>query len=240
MSEIPASKPSLPSPFQVDLVLPMEISPIRLLHPAHSPSQADIWLVRWQETECVLRDYSPPRSWYWRLLCRWAVRRELHVHRLLDDLPGIPRLLGVVDQDRYLIEFVDGSPLNNRNQHLGTGFFDHLEVITRGMHARGVAHGDLRNKNILVGPGQAPFIIDFSTAWWGTSVWRIPLFVFYKSLDRRRLALSKAKFFPEHFQEQELSQLVKGPFYIRLGRFYRRMVYSMLSPHRRARSGHKR
>ena len=229
----------MPSPSQVDLDCPEEISPIRLLHQAHSPSQADIWLVQWDQIQCVLRDYSAPRAWYWQRLCRWAVRREIHVHRMLDGLPGIPRLLAVVDQDRYLIEFVDGSPLNNRLHQPEAGFFDRLEEITAGLHARGVAHGDLRNKNILVGPDQAPFIIDFSTAWWGTSFWRSPLFEFYKRLDRRRLALARAKFFPEVFQAKDLRKIRKGPFYIRLGRFYRKSIYAFISQYFRAKDTRK-
>ncbi len=132
------------------------------------------------------------------------------------------------------MEYIVGAPLNRRVHSPDSGFFDTLEQTTAKMHARRVAHGDLRNKNILVGPGQTPYIIDFSTAWWGTSLWRIPLFEFYKRLDLRRLALTKAKFYPEHYTEQELNQLEKGPFYIRLGRFYRRFIYSFLSPRRRA------
>ncbi len=214
-------------------------SPIRLLHQAHAPSQADIWLVRWDGAECVLRDYSSPRSWYWRLLCRWAVRRELHVHRLLDGLPGIPRLLSAVDRDRYLMEYIDGPPLNSRMHVPDEEFLDCLEQIVTGMHARRVAHGDLRNKNILVGPDQTPYIIDFSTAWWGNSLWRIPLFEFYKHLDQRRLVLTRSKFFPKHFKDQDLAKIEKGPFYIRLGRFYRRSIYSFFSSRRRPGHPHK-
>lgn len=239
MSETPTGRPPDPSPSQVETDSTTVLSLIRLLHKAHSSSQADIWLVQWGRTQCVLRDYSTPRAWYWRRLCRWAVRREIHVHRLLDGLSGIPRLLAILDQDRYLIEYIDGPPLACQMQPLDTGFFEHLAQIIVEMHARGVAHGDLRNKNILVGPGQMPNIVDFSTAWWGTSLWRMPLFRLYERLDRRRLALSKAKFLPDLFEDRELYKIKKGPFYIRLGRIYRRFIYSFLSPRRRARSAHR-
>lgn len=203
-------------------------TPIRLLHQAHSGSQPDIWLVQWGEIQCVLRDYSSSRLWTWRLLCRWAVRREIHIHRLLDGIPGIPRLLTVLDRDRYLIEYIDGQPLNNRMHSPGPEFFDCLEGILDAMHTRQVAHGDLRNKNILVGPIQTPYVIDFTTAWWGTALWRVPLLKFYKRLDRRRLALARAKFFPESFTDEDLKGLKQGPVYIRLGRLYRKVIYPVL------------
>ena len=34
------------------------------------------------------------------------------------------------------------------------------------MHAAGVVHGDLKRKdNIIVGPGERPYLIDFGVAW---------------------------------------------------------------------------
>jgi serine/threonine protein kinase len=202
---------------------------IRLLHQAKTPSQADIWLVEWNGTECVLRDYSAPRGWFWRQLCRWAVRREIRAHNLLDGVTGIPSLLAELDKNRYLIEFIDGPSLDIHRHSLGPEFFEELARILDAMHKRRVAHGDLRNKNILVGPDGRPYIIDFTTAWRGTSWWRKPFFEFWKYLDRRRFLVSKAKFMPETLSPEEVLLLEERPLYLRLGNFYRRKVYPRIA-----------
>lgn len=50
--------------------------------------------------------------------------------------------------------------LNNRE-----AFFTRLLATIQAMHAAGVAHGDLKRKeNILVGPDETPWIIDFGIA----------------------------------------------------------------------------
>lgn len=209
---------------------PLSFEKIHLIHQAHSETQADIWLVRLASGEsAVLRDYSGPRIWAARLLCRWALRREVKVHRILDGSPGIPKLLGVIDRDRYLMEWIEGTPLSGfKKTQLPESFFQDLEAALAAMHDRRVAHGDLRNKNIMVTPDQRPMVIDFSTAWWGTHWWRTPFFWFLRSLDRRRLAKSKSKFCPESLRPEEKQLLERDPWHLRLGRLYRHGLYARL------------
>jgi len=202
---------------------------IRLVHKAHSSTQADIWLVSWNGQDCVLRDYSSPRAWCFRLLCRWAVRREVRVHRLLAGVEGIPRLVAVLDTDHYLIEFIEGKPLSTwRKESPGMEIIRRLGEIVDRMHERGVAHGDIRNKNVLITPDGMPYLVDFSTAWWGTSWWRKPLFRFYRLVDRQRLARTKVKFEPSTLSEEERQLVDNPPFYLRLGRFYRHGIYQAM------------
>lgn len=200
---------------------------IELLHQAHSDSQADIWLVGLKSGEqAVLRDYSGERSAPQRLLCRWALKREVKVHALLEGVPGIPRLIQVLDRDRYLMEWIDGAPLSSfKKDRMTVQFFQSLQSTLTEMHRRGVAHGDLRNKNIMVTPDGRPYVIDFSTAWWGTSFWRKPLFHFMRDIDLRRLAKSKAKFCPESLSDLEKRNLRVIPWYHRFGRLYRHRIY---------------
>ncbi|NUN97919.1 MAG: hypothetical protein HUU16_17285 [Candidatus Omnitrophica bacterium] len=204
------------------------VRPVRLLHPARSQSQADIWLVDWDGRRCVLRDFSGPRVWYFRLLCLWGVRREIEAHRQLDGIEGIPRLLHVLGWKAYLIEYIEGEPIHPRLHRPGPEFFSAVEGIVGQMHARGVAHGDLRNRNILIGADGNPYLIDFTTAWWATSWWRKPLFRFLQSLDRRRLAVTKARFLPEALGHEEIELLGRKPWYLRLGWFYRQRIYPRL------------
>ena len=66
-----------------------------------------------------------------------------------------------------LLEYVPGSSLRQREHELSDSgvFYDRLLKIIQQMHRHGVAHGDLKRKdNILVGPEEQPYIVDFGTA----------------------------------------------------------------------------
>ncbi len=96
-----------------------------------------------------------------------ALRREQRVYERLNNVAGIPQSYGLVD-DRYLVlEAIDGPSLRDQEPHLEDRerFFAHLFDTIAAMHAAGVAHGDLKRKdNVLVGPGERPYIIDFGVA----------------------------------------------------------------------------
>ena len=102
-----------------------------------------------------------------RALSQAAIRREARVYRRLRGIPGIPRCFGCLN-DRYLVlEHVPGTTLDALEGELAdrTQFFARLLETLLAMHDAGVAHGDLkRKKNILVGPREQPFVIDFGIA----------------------------------------------------------------------------
>jgi len=209
------------------------IREVRLIHKAHSRTQADIRLVEVDGRRFALRDYSAPRGPVYRALCRWAIRREVRTLELLRDVRGIPALVRVLDPYRYLMEFVDGPTLKRPSDVPSPEFYRDLTDIVRAMHERGVAHGDLRNKNVLIDREGNPHVVDFSTAWWGTSLWRRPLFGFYRRLDLRRLARSKEKMLPGALTEEDRRLLAWDPLYLRIGRLYRRGIYPLVRKLRR-------
>lgn len=221
--------PDSPNP-----VRDMPLEKIRLLHAGHSSAQPDIWLVYYRGRSCVLRDYSKPRPWIFRRLCRWAVRREIRVYRMLEGVRGIPQLIEPLDPDRYLMEYIEGGPLSNRTKKNPPSeeFLNALQRTLQEMHSRGVAHGDFRNKNILIDREEKPHIVDFSTAWWGTSLWRKPLFAFYRNLDDRRFVKSKAKFAPHALTEEEKRLAEGDPWYLKVGAFYRKGLYQRIRSRR--------
>lgn len=106
---------------------------------------------------------SPLLSYFGRL----TIRREHRIYRQLDGVPGVPRLYGLID-DRYLVlESIDGPSLRAHEASLAAReqFFSALLETIDAMHAAGIAHGDLKRKdNILVGPGEQPFVVDFGIA----------------------------------------------------------------------------
>lgn len=96
-----------------------------------------------------------------------SIRRERKVYRRLSGVPGIPKCFGLLDDKYLVLEYVSGDSYRRLENRLDNRehFFSSLLTTLEGMHKAGVAHGDLKRKdNILVGPNQEPFIIDFGIA----------------------------------------------------------------------------
>lgn len=106
---------------------------------------------------------NPLLSW----LGRRAIRRESRVYDRLQSIAGVPRSFGLADGRHLVLEHVEGPTLKRAASELADRerFFARLLATLRAMHAAGVAHGDLKRKeNVLVGPGETPYIIDFGIA----------------------------------------------------------------------------
>src|SRR5690606_29851393 len=96
-----------------------------------------------------------------------ALRREAAVYERLREVSGVPRSYGLVD-DHLVLEHIEGPSLRQSEKRLveRERFFVRLLDTLDAMHAAGVAHGDLKRKdNVLVGPGEQPYVIDFGIAW---------------------------------------------------------------------------
>ena len=127
--------------------------------------QASIRICQGPEGRFAVKE---PSGWGLRKkLSLASIRREANVYRRLMGIPGIPRCYGCLD-DRYLVlEHIPGDTLDALDAGLTNRerFYARLLETLRLMHDAGVAHGDLKRKrNILVGPGEQPFVIDFGIA----------------------------------------------------------------------------
>ncbi len=100
-------------------------------------------------------------------LYRYLLRREHAVYEQLAGVPGVPRTYGLIDEKHLALEYIAGPSLRSHEHELAdrAGFFAALLETLRAMHAAGVAHADLKRKaNIIVGPGERPWLIDFGIA----------------------------------------------------------------------------
>ncbi len=101
--------------------------------------------------------FSIPMDWSGRFLGH----REIGFYERLQDLPGVPRLIGPVGATGFLHAFVPGHPLG-RKEAVSDQFFDELLALLEELHRRGIAYVDLnKRQNILVGDDGRPYLIDF-------------------------------------------------------------------------------
>lgn len=105
---------------------------------------------------------------FWRRIGESGLRRERDIYDRVQNVPGIPRCMGLLDSKHLVLEHIPGDSYRKRQHELKDRerFFERLQKTIEDMHAAGVAHGDLKRKdNLLVGPDERPFLIDFGLAY---------------------------------------------------------------------------
>jgi hypothetical protein len=126
----------------------------------------DVLLVEHRGERLVVKDYAPRGLWVRTLLGRWIARREARAYRALEGHPSVPRFRGWIDPLAFAVEYRPGRLLSRSlADALPPDFVARLEEAVRGMHARGVAHLDLRHRsNVLAADDGTPVLIDFGSA----------------------------------------------------------------------------
>jgi hypothetical protein len=163
---------------------------------------------------------------------RWAGeflgRREIHLYRRAQDLPGVPALLGVYGPTGLMHAFVPGHPLG-RDEAVSDTFFDELDALLAALHARHIAYVDLnKRQNILMGDDGRPYLIDFQislhlppTGWR-----RLPpirwLLARFQQADRYHLLKHKRRLRPDLLTDEERRVVDRLSIWIRLHRWIAR------------------
>lgn len=143
--------------------LPLQI--IRAIHVGHG-LQSSVYEVDWNGTRGAVKDFSKLPPLFRFFIAPFLVRREVKALRHLDGTPGIPRFLGQIDRLAFVTQFIEGRPISGIHKgEMPPEVFPRMAQVVAGMHARGVAHGDLkRRSNLLLTPDNQVFIIDFAAA----------------------------------------------------------------------------
>ena len=95
---------------------------------------------------------------------RATLEREYRAYQRLEGLEGIPVCYGMVDGRFLALEYVRGTPYRHAIIEDREAWFGKLLKTLQSAHARGVAHGDLKNKsNLISTEAGEPCIIDFGT-----------------------------------------------------------------------------
>jgi hypothetical protein len=161
-----------------------------------------------------------PTDW----IGKWLVGREVRFYSQVQDLPGVPRLLGRIGPVAFAHEFVPGHNLQ-RHEMVNDDFFAGLTNLLDTLHARGIAYVDLeKRENIIVGDDARPYLIDFQISWqwpwdFGRNSWLARwLFNRFANADRYHLAKHIRRCRPDLMEHDAIRQSRRvGPL-IRLHR----------------------
>lgn len=104
----------------------------------------------------------PPQSTWQRPLLLRTLRHESRVYQKLEGLAGVPRCYGLLDDLFLVLEYIDGVSLRDGRIGDRTRFFEDFRKLLEELHARGIAHADLKKKdNILITADNRPYLVDF-------------------------------------------------------------------------------
>ncbi len=127
--------------------------------------QASVYLYRGRAGEFIVKEALG--FFLRKKFSEAAIRREERTYRRLKSVPGVPKCFGLLDEKYLVLEYIPGDSFRRLEERIEDRdrFFSALFVTLQRMHEAGVAHGDLKRKdNILVGPGQKPYVVDFGIA----------------------------------------------------------------------------
>jgi len=93
------------------------------------------------------------------------LRHEYEVYKKLGDFAGAPTCYGLIDDQYLVLEYVGGRTIRKKRPLDEDEFHARLFDYIKAMHAKGVAHMDLKRKdNLLVKADETPCILDFGAA----------------------------------------------------------------------------
>jgi tRNA A-37 threonylcarbamoyl transferase component Bud32 len=91
-----------------------------------------------------------------------TLEREFEAYRRIHGVPGVPRCYGMLEGRYLALEYVRGTPYREAVISDREAWFAALLDTLQACHARGVAHGDLKNKsNLMNTEAGMPCVIDF-------------------------------------------------------------------------------
>ncbi len=207
---------------------------IELLHPASSIAQADVYVVRGKDTTRLLKTVEAAPYAVRRLWGGWVLHRESRTLQRLGGVRGVPKSYGMSGRYTLVMEYLDRAAALQDSRELARCEYPPVQFFTRArellarIHGEGIAHGDIRRKNLLVAADGRPCIVDFATAV-SDSQSRLSLRrLLYRMLCRAdEFALLKIQhsYYPESLDGNELKELAARPWYVSAGRFLRKKIY---------------
>jgi predicted Ser/Thr protein kinase len=188
-----------------------------------NPTKADVGWVAIGGARYAVKDYRARPAWIRATVGRWSMAREARAYRALAGVDGVPAFAGRPHPLVLLTALVEGTSLGEwpRERALPEGFFDGLKRLLAELHGRGVVHGDLHHRDVLVGKDGRPWLVDFSTAMAGGprgNPLRRAAFRLLARLDRQAVLKLQERFRPGTLTAAERLELARPPLVHRLAR----------------------
>jgi len=194
----------------------LEKIPRKKLHRARNWSKAEVTLGEWPPDSgerVVIKDISSCPMWFRLAVGRHLMRREAKALRVLEKVPGVPRLLAQPDSDVLVIEFLPGRKAKKfATRTLSLDILNRVSEQVALIHEHGVAHGDLHPSNILVDENGDVAFIDWATAQFAGASGgpKARLFEECLALDCRAIAKLKCRHVPRALSNAEQQLLKHG------------------------------
>lgn len=133
---------------------------------ASAGSRPDVRLLNVNGRLVVIKDYAAGANLFKRNIGRILIAREYAAYQRLRNIPEIPECLGCLDPETLVLEYAEAEETPSVDpSRLTPEFFVHLLALIEQLHARGIAHGDLKKlANILIDRENQPVLIDFTAA----------------------------------------------------------------------------
>ncbi len=172
-----------------------------LLSRGRNRAKARVLATEWAGTPAVRKSVAHQPAWL-----RWAVGvraldREERAYRLLAGVAGVPAFLARPDPHSLVCQRISGRRLDDHGRRsLPAEVFAALAEVIRRAHERGVAHGDLHRRDVILDASGGPWVVD-----WATSLGRdgrggalrAALFRRWMEVDRRALEKLRRRYSQE-------------------------------------------
>lgn len=176
-------------------------------------TRPEVSLIEVNGQKMIIKDFGQSDPWFRFAVGRLLRYREERALRRLDGVKGIPRFLGRVSSHAVLMEYIEGETAKRlKRQKFGPEFFDKLNQLVDDMHARGIAHCDLRSGgNTIVDQHGQPYFVDFVGHFRRGAKWNLVykwVFDRFCVADKAGIVRLKERLAPELLSDREKRVLV--------------------------------
>lgn len=175
-------------------------------------TRPDLRVVDMPDERIVVKDFRRSDFLFRVVVGPILIRREYGALRKLIGVEGVPRVVARIDRYALAAQHVPGVSLDRPlPKALTDGFYIDLRRVIDDMHARGVAHCDLRSRgNVMLGDDGRPYVIDFAACVFlgrGLNPFFRWLFGQFVLADRNAVLRIKQRNSPELMSEADKTEL---------------------------------
>lgn len=171
-------------------------------------TRPDLRLVEVDNRRVIVKDFNRSDTLFRTIVGPILIRRELGALKKLAGVRGVPSLIGEIDRYAFAMEYIPGRSLDRvAPGTLEPAFYVRLREIVDQMHARGIAHCDLRSRgNVVLGDDGQPYIVDFAACVFrgrGLNPFMRWVFDQFVLADQNAILLIKKRLSPELLTDEE-------------------------------------